>query len=94
MGLILDSSVLIAAERKGKNARQALADIAVSAAGEDGFLTRHHGVLRNASGWRRPGGIFSLIALTGLCARIHHGSRSRTNRKHFPPASPARDSER
>ena len=29
MGLILDSSVLIAAARKGRNARQALAEIAV-----------------------------------------------------------------
>jgi predicted nucleic acid-binding protein len=35
LGLILDSSVLIAAERKGRNARQALAEIAVRAAGED-----------------------------------------------------------
>ena len=35
MGLILDSSVLIAAERKGQNARQALTEIAVRAAGED-----------------------------------------------------------
>jgi predicted nucleic acid-binding protein len=35
MGLILDSSVLIAAERKGSNARQALAEIAGRAAGED-----------------------------------------------------------
>ena len=35
MGLILDSSLLIAAERKGQNARQALAEIAVHAAGED-----------------------------------------------------------
>ena len=35
MGLILDSSVLIAAERKGQNAHQALAEIAVRAAGED-----------------------------------------------------------
>lgn len=35
MGLILDSSVLIAAERKGKNARQASAEIAVLAAGKD-----------------------------------------------------------
>jgi len=33
--LILDSSVLIAAERQGRNARQTLADIAVHAAGED-----------------------------------------------------------
>jgi len=39
MGLILDSSVLIAAERKGKNARQALAEIAVRAAGEDVALS-------------------------------------------------------
>ena len=35
MGLILDSSILIAAERKGKNARNALAEIALQAAGED-----------------------------------------------------------
>jgi len=35
MGLILDSSVLIAAERQGQNARQALTEIAVRAAGED-----------------------------------------------------------
>lgn len=35
MGLILDSSVLIAAERKGQNARQALSAIALRAAGED-----------------------------------------------------------
>lgn len=35
MGLILDSSVLIAAERKGKNARQALSEIAGRAASED-----------------------------------------------------------
>ncbi len=35
MGLILDSSVLIAAERKGQTARQALAGIALSVAGED-----------------------------------------------------------
>jgi predicted nucleic acid-binding protein len=35
VGLILDSSVLIAAARKGRNARQALAEIAVHAAGED-----------------------------------------------------------
>ena len=35
MGLILDSSVLIAAERKGRNARHALGEIAQRAAGED-----------------------------------------------------------
>jgi predicted nucleic acid-binding protein len=35
MGLILDSSVLIAAERKGQNARQALTDIAAHVPGED-----------------------------------------------------------
>jgi tRNA(fMet)-specific endonuclease VapC len=39
MGLILDSSVLIAAERMGRNARQALAEIAVRAAGEDVALS-------------------------------------------------------
>jgi predicted nucleic acid-binding protein len=35
MGLILDSSVLIAAERKGSNARQVLSEIAGRVAGED-----------------------------------------------------------
>jgi predicted nucleic acid-binding protein len=35
VGLILDSSVLIAAERQGHNARQALAEIALRTAGED-----------------------------------------------------------
>jgi predicted nucleic acid-binding protein len=35
MGLILDSSVLIAAERKGSNAQQVLSDIAGRVAGED-----------------------------------------------------------
>lgn len=35
MGLILDSTGLIAAERKGRNARQALADIASHVPGED-----------------------------------------------------------
>lgn len=35
MGLILDSSVLIAGERRGLNARQALEDIATRVAGED-----------------------------------------------------------
>ena len=39
MGLILDSSVLIAAEREGKNAHQALAQIALRAAGEDVALS-------------------------------------------------------
>jgi predicted nucleic acid-binding protein len=39
MGLILDSSVLIAAERKGRNARQALAEVAVHVAGEDVALS-------------------------------------------------------
>lgn len=39
MGLILDSTVLIAAERKGKNARSALAEIALHAAGEDVALS-------------------------------------------------------
>jgi predicted nucleic acid-binding protein len=35
VGLILDSSVLIAEERIGRNARQALTEIAARAAGED-----------------------------------------------------------
>lgn len=39
MGLILDSSVLIAAERKGSNARQALTDIAGRVPGEDVALS-------------------------------------------------------
>jgi hypothetical protein len=39
MGLILDSSVLIDASRKGRNARQALAEISVHAAGEDVALS-------------------------------------------------------
>jgi tRNA(fMet)-specific endonuclease VapC len=39
MGLILDSSVLIAAERKGRNARQTLSEIAQRAAGEDVALS-------------------------------------------------------
>lgn len=52
MGLILDSSVLIASERKGKNARQALTEIAVRAAGEDiavstvSLIELAHGVAR------------------------------------------------
>lgn len=39
MGLILDSSVLITAERKGKNAHQALSEIAQRAVGEDVALS-------------------------------------------------------
>jgi predicted nucleic acid-binding protein len=39
VGLILDSSVLISAERKGKNARNALAEIALHAAGQDVAIT-------------------------------------------------------
>jgi predicted nucleic acid-binding protein len=39
MGLILDSSVLIVAERKGSNARQALKEIAARASGEDVALS-------------------------------------------------------
>jgi len=52
LGLILDSSVLIAAERKGRNARQALAEIAVRGAGEDvavsvvTLIELAHGVVR------------------------------------------------
>ncbi len=53
MGLILDSSVLIAAERKGKNARNALAEIALRAAGEDvaisvvTLIEVAHGIVRS-----------------------------------------------
>jgi predicted nucleic acid-binding protein len=39
VGLILDSSVLIAAERTGRNARQALTEIAVRVPGEDVALS-------------------------------------------------------
>jgi tRNA(fMet)-specific endonuclease VapC len=39
VGLILDSSVLIAAERRGRNARQALSEIAQRTAGEDVALS-------------------------------------------------------
>jgi len=39
MGLILDSSVLIVAERKGSNAREALNEIAARAAGEEVALS-------------------------------------------------------
>jgi len=39
MGLILDASVLIAAERQGRNAWQALSDIAQRAGGEDVALS-------------------------------------------------------
>lgn len=52
MGLILDSSVLIAAERKGQNARHALTGIAARAAGEDvavsviTLIELSHGVAR------------------------------------------------
>jgi tRNA(fMet)-specific endonuclease VapC len=53
VGLILDSSVLIAAERKGKNARNALAEIALRAAGEDvavsvvTLIELTHGIVRS-----------------------------------------------
>jgi len=53
LGLILDSSVLIAAERKGSNARRALSEIAQRAAGEDVALSvvtlmeLAHGVARS-----------------------------------------------
>lgn len=52
MGLILDSSVLIAAERKGQNARQALTQIALIASGEEvavsviALIELAHGVAR------------------------------------------------
>ena len=39
MGLILDSSVLIAAERRGRNARQTLSDIAERVSGDDVALS-------------------------------------------------------
>lgn len=52
MGLILDSSVLIAAERRGKNARQTLSDVGSRAPGEEvglsvlTVLELAHGVAR------------------------------------------------
>jgi predicted nucleic acid-binding protein len=39
VGLILDSSVLISQERRGRNAQQALSEIALLAAGEDVALS-------------------------------------------------------
>jgi predicted nucleic acid-binding protein len=59
MGLILDSSVLIAAERKGKNARKALEEIAVQAPGEEVALSvitlveLAHGIARADTAQRR-----------------------------------------
>ena len=59
MGLILDSSVLIAAERKGHNARQALSEIARQLSGEDVALSvvtameLMHGVVRADSPERK-----------------------------------------
>ena len=53
MGLILDSSVLISAERKGRNARQALSEIAHRAPREDvavsviTLIELAHGVARS-----------------------------------------------
>ena len=59
MGLIIDSSVLIAAERKGNNARQALSEIAQRAPGEDVALSvvtvieLMHGAIRADSPQRK-----------------------------------------
>ncbi|MHB8303994.1 MAG: PIN domain-containing protein [Acidobacteriaceae bacterium] len=59
MGLILDSSVLIAAERKGKNARNALAEIAIRAPGEDvavsvvTLIELAHGIARSDTPGRK-----------------------------------------
>jgi tRNA(fMet)-specific endonuclease VapC len=59
VGLILDSSVLITAERKGQNARQAMAAIAQSAAGEDVAISAitlmelAHGVARASTPEKR-----------------------------------------
>ena len=60
MGLILDSTVLIAAERKGNNARQALTEIALRVSGEDVALSvvtvseLMHGVVRLTRPHGRP----------------------------------------
>jgi predicted nucleic acid-binding protein len=59
MGLILDSSILIATERQGRNARQALSEIAVRAAGEEiavsvvTLIELAHGVARADSSQRK-----------------------------------------
>lgn len=59
MGLILDSSAFIAAERRGKNARQALTDIASRVPGEDvavsviTLIELAHGVARANSPERK-----------------------------------------
>lgn len=59
MGLLLDSSVLIAEERKGRNARQTLTEIATRAAGEDiaisvvTLIELAHGVARANTPERR-----------------------------------------
>jgi tRNA(fMet)-specific endonuclease VapC len=59
VGLILDSSVLIAADRSGRNARQALDEIAQRAAGEDvamsvvTLIKLAHGVARADSPQRK-----------------------------------------
>lgn len=70
MGLILDSSVLIAAERKDQNARQALAGIALNAAGEDiavsviTLIELAHGVARANTPQRRASRLQFLNELT------------------------------
>lgn len=52
MGLLLDSSVLITEERKGRNAQQAMAEIGLRAVGEDvaisvvTLIEMAHGVAR------------------------------------------------
>ena len=59
MGVVLDSSVLIAGERKGKNARQVLSEIAEQVPGEDVALSvvtvmeLMHGAVRADSPERR-----------------------------------------
>jgi predicted nucleic acid-binding protein len=59
MGLILDSSVLIAAERKGRTARQTLMEIASGIQGEDvavsvvTLMELTHGVARANTPERR-----------------------------------------
>jgi predicted nucleic acid-binding protein len=59
MGSILDSSLLIAAERKGRNARQALREIALRVAGEDvgvsvvTLIELAHGAVRGNTPERR-----------------------------------------
>jgi predicted nucleic acid-binding protein len=90
MGLILDSSVLIAAEREGRNAHQALTQIAVRAAGEDVALSvvtvleLAHGAARADTEQRRATRrqfIHELMAAIPVHPVCCSGSQGRTDRR-------------